>query len=66
MDRQISAQPSLYVRRIGVGLGVGTERAAVTTVNIVQPKRYAGLQEIVLPGYTQAFSDTPIYAALKE
>jgi RND family efflux transporter MFP subunit len=43
-------------------LGIATERAAITTVNVVQPKPEAGLQEIVLPGYTQAFSDTPIYA----
>jgi RND family efflux transporter MFP subunit len=43
-------------------LGVATERAAVTTVNVVRPKPEASAQEIVLPGYTQAFSDTPIYA----
>jgi RND family efflux transporter MFP subunit len=43
-------------------LGIATERAAITTVNVVHPKPEAGLQEIVLPGYTQAFSDTPIYA----
>jgi RND family efflux transporter MFP subunit len=43
-------------------LGVATERAAIATVNVVQPKPHASLQEIVLPGYTQAFSDTPIYA----
>jgi RND family efflux transporter MFP subunit len=43
-------------------LGIVTERAAITTVNVVQPKPEAGFQEIVLPGYTQAFSDTPIYA----
>ena len=43
-------------------LGVATERAAITTVNVVQPKARAGLQEVVLPGYTEAFIDTPIYA----
>jgi RND family efflux transporter MFP subunit len=43
-------------------LGVATERAAITTVNVVRPKPEADSQEIVLPGYTQAFSDTPIYA----
>ena len=43
-------------------LGVATERAAITTVNVVQPQPAATSQEIVLPGYTQAFSDTPIYA----
>jgi RND family efflux transporter MFP subunit len=39
-----------------------TERAAVTTVNVIRPKSQASEEEIVLPGYTQAFSDTPIYA----
>lgn len=39
-----------------------TERAAVTSVNIVHPKARASDEEIVLPGYTQAFSDAPIYA----
>lgn len=43
-------------------LGMATERAAVATVNVVHPKPQAGPEEIVLPGYTQAFSDTPIYA----
>lgn len=43
-------------------LGIATEGAAITTVNVVNPKPEAGLQEIVLPGYTQPFSDTPIYA----
>lgn len=39
-----------------------TEHAAVTTVDIVRPKTHASEEAIVLPGYTQAFSDTPIYA----
>jgi RND family efflux transporter MFP subunit len=43
-------------------LGVATERAAITTVNVVHPQPAATSQEIVLPGTTQAFSDTPIYA----
>jgi RND family efflux transporter MFP subunit len=43
-------------------LGVSTERAAVPTVNVVLPASSAGSQEIVLPGSTQAFNDTPIYA----
>jgi RND family efflux transporter MFP subunit len=43
-------------------LGMATEHAAITTVNVVHPKPEAGSQEIVLPGYTQPFSDTPIYA----
>jgi RND family efflux transporter MFP subunit len=43
-------------------LGNRTERAAVPIVNVVQPTSGAGAQEIVLPGNTQAFNDTPIYA----
>src|SRR5271156_331700 len=43
-------------------LGSATERAATTTVNVVEPKSGAALQEIVLPGTTQAFIDTPIFA----
>jgi RND family efflux transporter MFP subunit len=43
-------------------LGVRTERAAVPSVNVVQPQSGTEAQEIVLPGNTQAFSDTPIYA----
>jgi RND family efflux transporter MFP subunit len=43
-------------------LGVRTEREAVPTVNVVQPASGAVSQEIVLPGNTQAFNDTPIYA----
>jgi RND family efflux transporter MFP subunit len=43
-------------------LGVRTERAAVSTVTVVQPTSGAATQEIVLPGDTQAFNNTPIYA----
>jgi RND family efflux transporter MFP subunit len=43
-------------------LAMATERAASTTVNVVHPKPEADAQDIVLPGYTEAFSDTPIYA----
>jgi RND family efflux transporter MFP subunit len=43
-------------------LGVVTDRAAIPTVNVTQPTTGAALQEIVLPGNTQAFNDTPIYA----
>jgi RND family efflux transporter MFP subunit len=43
-------------------LGIATEQAAITAVNVVRPKPESDLQEVVLPGYTQAFSDTPIYA----
>ena len=43
-------------------LGIATEQAAITTVNVVHPKPHSIGDDIVLPGYTQAFSDTPIYA----
>jgi RND family efflux transporter MFP subunit len=43
-------------------LGVTTERAAIPTVNVVESSSGAVSQEIVLPGNTQAFNDTPIYA----
>src|SRR6202453_672373 len=43
-------------------LGAATERAAIAVVNVVEPKSGAGLEEIVLPGTTQAFIDTPIFA----
>jgi RND family efflux transporter MFP subunit len=43
-------------------LGVVTERAAVPTVNVVQPSFGAQSREIALPGTTQAFIDTPIFA----
>ena len=43
-------------------LGVSTERAAIPTVSVVQPASGGLSQEIVLPGNTQAFNDTPIYA----
>src|SRR5271163_3793754 len=43
-------------------LGISTERAAVPTVNVVRPTSGAVSQEVVLPGNTQAFIDTPIFA----
>jgi RND family efflux transporter MFP subunit len=43
-------------------LGAATERAAISAVNVVEPKSGAALQELVLPGTTQAFIDTPIFA----
>ena len=43
-------------------LGTVTERAAIATVNVVAPKSGAAPEEIVLPGTTQAFIDTPIFA----
>ena len=39
-----------------------TERMAVPTVAVVQPKRSAPAQEIILPASVQAFIDAPIYA----
>src|ERR1700678_13487 len=43
-------------------LGTATERAAIAAVNVVEPKSGAALEELVLPGTTQAFIDTPIFA----
>ena len=39
-----------------------TEQAAIPTVDVIFPREGAPTQEIVLPGNTQAFSDSPIYA----
>jgi multidrug efflux pump subunit AcrA (membrane-fusion protein) len=43
-------------------LGASTEQAAVPTVSVVQPTSNTAGKEIVLPGNTQPFNDTPIYA----
>jgi RND family efflux transporter MFP subunit len=43
-------------------LGASTEQAAIPIVNVVEPSSAGQSQEIVLPGNTQAFNDTPIYA----
>jgi RND family efflux transporter MFP subunit len=43
-------------------LARSTDQAATPLVNIVHPTPAAPLQEIVLPGNTQAFTDSPIYA----
>src|ERR1700677_3304898 len=43
-------------------LGAATERAAIAAVKVVEPKSGATLEELVLPGTTQAFIDTPIFA----
>jgi RND family efflux transporter MFP subunit len=39
-----------------------TEEAAIPTVTLIFPKAGAPTDEIVLPGVTQAFTDSPIYA----
>ena len=39
-----------------------TAEMAVPSVVVVQPKRSAPAQEIVLPASVQAFADAPIYA----
>jgi RND family efflux transporter MFP subunit len=43
-------------------LGASTERAAIPTVTVVEPSAPSASQEVVLPGNTEAFDDTPIYA----
>ncbi len=39
-----------------------TEQAAVPTVSVIQPASNTAGKEVVLPGNTQPFNDTPIYA----
>jgi RND family efflux transporter MFP subunit len=39
-----------------------TDQAATQVVSVVHPRPSAPMQEIVLPGNTQAFTDSPIYA----
>src|SRR5260370_6574493 len=46
----------------GTTLQKATEQAAVMTVSVVHPETGAPSNELVLPGGTQAFTDTPIYA----
>ncbi len=43
-------------------LGASTEQAAVPTVSVIQPASNTAGKEVVLPGNTQPFNDTPIYA----
>src|SRR5216684_792705 len=39
-----------------------TREAAIPIVNVIHPRDGAPLEELVLPGNTQPFSDTPIFA----
>ncbi|HTA80945.1 MAG TPA: efflux RND transporter periplasmic adaptor subunit [Terracidiphilus sp.] len=43
-------------------VAAATERAAIATVNVVHPSVGAAAQDVVLPGNTEPFNDTPIYA----
>lgn len=43
-------------------LDAATDKAATPLVEVTHPKEGAPTEEIVLPGTTQAFTDTPIYA----
>jgi RND family efflux transporter MFP subunit len=43
-------------------LEAATDQAATPIVEVTHPKEGAPTEEIVLPGTTQAFTDTPIYA----
>jgi len=45
-------------------LAVATQAAAVPSVTVIYPKAEAPTQDVVLPGTTQAFIDTPIYARI--
>jgi RND family efflux transporter MFP subunit len=53
-----------FVERIAANerLTGTTLEAAVASVAVIHPQAGAPDQEILLPGYTQAFTDTPIYA----
>jgi RND family efflux transporter MFP subunit len=44
------------------GLARTTSEAAVPSVLVIHPLASAPQSEIALPGYTQAFTDTPVYA----
>jgi RND family efflux transporter MFP subunit len=44
------------------GLARATLEAAVPSVAVIHPQAGAPNQEIALPGYTQAFTDAPVYA----
>jgi RND family efflux transporter MFP subunit len=46
----------------GKVLAHATDEAATPVVNVTHPASAAPLQEIVLPGNTQAFTDSPIHA----
>jgi RND family efflux transporter MFP subunit len=46
----------------GKELAQVTDEAATPVVNVTHPAPAAPLQEIVLPGNTEAFTDSPIYA----
>ena len=43
-------------------LTAATEAAAVTVVDVTHPKPDAPAAELILPGNTEAFTDTPIFA----
>ncbi len=45
-----------------IDLANTTREAAIPIVEIIQPESGAPNQQLVLPGNTQAFTDTPIYA----
>ena len=46
----------------GTKLVQATERSAILAVDITHPQSGAPTQQVVLPGSTQAFVDSPIYA----
>jgi len=43
-------------------LALATQASAIPTVKVISPKAGAAEEEVELPGNTQAFTDTPIYA----
>src|SRR6267378_4562997 len=49
-------------RKANAQLSQETRELAIPTVTVIHPKRGAPLQEIVLPGDMQPYTDAPIYA----
>src|SRR5689334_12265800 len=45
-----------------VALQRDTQESAISTVVVTYPQQSPAAEEILLPGNTQAFTDTPIYA----
>jgi RND family efflux transporter MFP subunit len=43
-------------------LAASTNQAAVQTVSVIRPQNAARAQDLLLPGTTQAFIDSPVYA----
>jgi multidrug efflux pump subunit AcrA (membrane-fusion protein) len=59
----IAVYSGIHTRlRAETALTTSTEKSAIQSVTVTYAKSGSDAQEIVLPGITQAFTDTPIYA----